>query len=413
MIKLSQDLQEVRREFFSVCKTKKIPTHNKAALLYQLSIRLEEKPDDEQIRQLLLLGLADYGILLGHFWKTAVREEEIKYQEFKRKYMELVEDDKLQRSLFLQWKEVQTSYDSIPQIDAYDDIDEMTYETETNRAVYLYRKFMGISEKNSPELYHNLHRFICMTRQAKEYRLIAPLFLFQLMVRHTGRLAVKENLDVSLKSLWDYKEYRIEKDNGKNFRRYKLYARLFCKLCKEYQSDTSVNLALCAYGFGASSNLVDWIMDKQYLKWPPRLRKTMTPLCIDLLRANMSSIEIYEPEVYSASAIFGVSQKEEREYIEDFQEDYEEVEQAVTEYVLEHIEYVLFWMEFLYVDTCPLQKYVKEIYKECIPKLPERKLWMEKCIQSHIYEIVQDMLDRAVRAKVVSVVAWHETRKGE
>lgn len=374
MIQLSQDLQEVRKEFFSVCETKKIPTHNKAVLLYQLSMRLEEKPENEQIRQLLLLALADHGILLGHFWTPDAREAEVEYQELKRKYMKLAEDDKLQRSLFLQWKVVRISYDSLPKMDAYDDINEMAYEEETNRAVYLYRKFMGISEKNSPELYYNLHRFICMTKQEKIYRLIAPLFLFQLMVRHTGRLATKENLDVSMNSLWEYKEYQIEKDNGKNFKRYQLYARLFCKLCKEYRGDTDVDLELCGYGFGASSNLVEWIMDQQYLKWPPKLRKTMTPLCIDLLRADMSSIEIYEPEAYSANAVFGVSDKEERKYIEDFWEDYTGVEQAVTECVLEHIEYVLFWMKYLYADTCSLREYVKEIYKECIPKLPENKL---------------------------------------
>lgn len=408
MINVSQDKQKVKEEFFSSCRDKKIPTHNKAALLYQLSRQLETDKEDGQLRQLLLLALADCGVLLNYFEAFDVEEEGEAYQRLKKNYLKLEEDDRQQECLLSKWKEIQTFHDSISKVDAYYDIDETDFAEETNRAVYLYRKFMEVSEKASPELYNNLHRFICMTKRMKEYRLVTPLFLFQLMVRHTGRLAVKENLDVSLKSLWAYKQYRIDKNNGKNFKRYKLYIRLFSRLCKAYRDDGGVDLELCRCGFAASSNLSEWIMDVQ----PKKSKKALTQLFRDLLEADMSCIGICEPESYSPNAIFGVSQKEERRYMEDFWEDYDEVEQFVTEHVLEHIEYVLHWMEYLYVDAAPLLGYVDEIYRECIPKLPEEKSWMESCIRMHIYEIVRNMLERGVRAKVVSVFARYGEERG-
>lgn len=409
MINISQDVQKVKEEFFSLCREKQIPTQNKATLLYYLSMELEDNKKDEQLKQLLLLALADYGVLLNHFETFNAEEEERAYQELKKKYLKLAEDSREQEELFVKWKEIRASYGSIPKVDDCYDIDETVFAEETGRAVYLYRKFMGVSEKESPELYNNLHHFICMTKQVKEYRLITPLFLFQLMVRHTGRLAVTENLDVSLKSLWDYKEYRIDKNNGKNFKRYKLYVRLFSKLCKAYSDDDSVDMELCRCGFAASSNIAEWIMDVR----PKKSKKALTQLLIDLLRADMSCIGNCEPEVYSPNAIFGVSWEEERKYVEDSWEDYEEIEQSVTEYVLEHIEYIIYWMDYLYVDTDILKEHVDEIYGECIPKLPKEKTWMENCIRMHIYEIVRDMLDKGVRAKVVSVFMRCEEEEGE
>ncbi len=409
MIQINQSLQEVKEEFFSICRENQIPTHNKAALLYELSTRLEADKKNSLFRQMILLVLADTGVLLNYFRTFQEGEEEEEFQSLKENYERLAADDRLQQAMSFKWKEVWASCMKPLKINAQYDVNETVYREKTKQAVRLYQKFMERSEKNSIELYNNLHHFICMAEQIDECHMIMPLFLFQLMTRHTGRLATKENLNVSFKSLWSYKEYQTVQDNGKNYKRYQLYAKLFVKLCKAYRGHNGVDLPLCQYGFWKTSNLAGWIMDTR----PKKAMKALTPFVRDLLRADMSSIACWESEEYSSNAIFGVADREEQSYMDKFRDDYQEVGQAVREFVFDHIEYVLYWMEYLYADHGVLQGYVEEIYRECIPKLPEEKAWLENCIRAHIYEIVRDMLHQGVRAKVTAVLTQEGEEKEE
>lgn len=407
MIQMNQSLREVKEEFFLICREYQIPTQNKAALLYDLSMRLEKDRKNGLFRKMLLLALADNGVLLNYFGAFQEEKEEEEFQCVKENYEKLAAADRLQQRLSLKWQEVWALCMESPKSDVQCDVNETAYEEETKQAACLYRKFMEISEKDSSELYNNLRHFICMAEQSEECRMIMPLFLFQIMTRHTGRLATKENLNVSFKSLWSYKEYQTAQDNGKNYKRYRLYAKLFVKLCRAYCGHDCVDIPLCQYGFGKVSNLAGWIMDTRSKK----TKKALTPFLRSLLRSDMSSIAVYEPEEYSPNAIFGVSEREEGRYLEKFWDDYREVEQAVWEFVFDHIEYVLYWKEYLYADCEILRGYVEEIYRECIPKLPERKAWMENCIRAHIYEIVRDMLHQAVRAKVTAALTREDVEE--
>lgn len=339
MIQINQSLQEVKEEFFSICRENQIPTNNKAALLYELSTRLEADKKNSLFRQMILLALADNGVLFNYFGVFQEGGEEEEFQCIKENYERLAADDKIQQVMSFKWKGVLASCMNPSKIDAQCDVNEMAYKEKAKQAVRLYQKYMEKSEKNTPELYNNLHHFICMSEQIKEYRMIMPLFLFQLMIRHTGRLATKENLDVSFKSLWNYKKYQISQDNGKNYKRYQLYSKLFVKLCKAYRGHNGVDLPLCQYGFWKTSNLADWIMDMR----PKKAMKALTPFVRDLLRADMSSIACWEPEEYSSNAIFDVTDREEQRYMDKFRDDYQEVGQAMREFIFDHIEYVLYW----------------------------------------------------------------------
>lgn len=408
MIQTDQSLQEVKEEFFSVCREEQIPTQNKTALLYELSTRLQKDRNNRLFRQMLLLALADNDVLLNYFCAYRKGEEEEEFQCVKENYKRLEVDDKLQQEMSFKWKEVQAVCEKLPGINALSDMNETAHKERTEQVARIYRKFMEKSEKDSPELYNNLHYFICMSEQIQEYRRIMPLFLFQLMTRHTDRLATKENLNVSLKSLWNYKEYQTTQDNGKNYKRYQLYAKLFVKLCKAYRDYDGVDLPLCQYGFWKTSNLAGWIMDLK----PKKAKKALTPFFRDLLRADMSAIARCQPEKYCSNAIFGISDEQAWSYLQKYGEDCEEVRQAVEKYVLEHIEYVLYWMKHLYTEQEILKGYVEEIYDACIPKLPEKKAWTEKYIKMCIYDVVLEMLELAVRTKVTAALTQEGVEEG-
>ena len=148
MIQMNQSLQKVKEEFFSICREEQIPTHNKAALLYELSTRLQENKNNSLLRQMILLVLADNDVLLNHFCSYREGEEE-EFQCVKENYKRLETDDKLQQEMSLKWKEVWASCTKSPRINAQCDVNEMSYEEKTRQAVRLYQKFMEKSEKES------------------------------------------------------------------------------------------------------------------------------------------------------------------------------------------------------------------------------------------------------------------------
>ena len=87
---------------------------------------------------------------------------------------------------------------------------------------------------------------------------IAPFVYFQLLVRNANKMLNKEDYFFNPKSIFIYKNYTIDKDNGKNFDRYTDYCALYADLCDLFpKSDKE----LCDVCFLLTSNLGDWIAE--------------------------------------------------------------------------------------------------------------------------------------------------------
>ena len=101
----------------------------------------------------------------------------------------------------------------------------------------------------------NIDYLLCLTESTSELHLLAPLFLYQVLIRHGKRLHNSDSFNFNMNSLWKYHEYKIDEDNGKNYFQNAIYIRLFSDLCKLYRDDPKVDLELCLYGFDQLSNL--------------------------------------------------------------------------------------------------------------------------------------------------------------
>lgn len=110
--------------------------------------------------------------------------------------------------------------------------------------------------KDENELFlDNIDYLLCLAESTSELHLLAPLFLYQVLIRHGKRLHNSDSLNFNMKSLWKYHEYKVDENNGKNFFQNAIYIRLFSELCKLYRDDSKVDLELCIYGFDQLSNL--------------------------------------------------------------------------------------------------------------------------------------------------------------
>lgn len=87
---------------------------------------------------------------------------------------------------------------------------------------------------------------------------IAPFVYFQLLVRNANKMLNKEDYFFNPKSIFIYKNYTIDKDNGKNFDQYTDYCTLYADLCDLFpKSDKE----LCDVCFLLTSNLGEWIAE--------------------------------------------------------------------------------------------------------------------------------------------------------
>lgn len=84
---------------------------------------------------------------------------------------------------------------------------------------------------------------------------IKPLIYFQTCVKRRSKLLNSTDFSPNLKKLFEYTEYDIFEDNGKNFVQYAVYCELYVRL-KALLSDSDAGM--CDAGFMYCSNLADW-----------------------------------------------------------------------------------------------------------------------------------------------------------
>lgn len=142
------------------------------------------------------------------------------------------------------------------------------------------------SVKNcGPQFRDNLAWLLHFADIASELMPIKPLFLYQMLIRHERRIRTSEEMRIDFKALWNYREYRFEENNGKNYAANVCRLRLFGALCQLYGQDGQTDLPLCVYGFEQLSNLAEfyrmWSPDPPLIPFEPSLE--------DLLEDSMFS----------------------------------------------------------------------------------------------------------------------------
>lgn len=266
MLEFSPDIQEFRQNYFDVCKENQITVHNKAALINTIVYKLNQNQASGNLRQLLFIALMDStGILISRFYNSPQEKAEEDYKDLQKMYFDFQNQYENTKNYAVIW-DMALAVEKLPEPSPELATDETLYKEQADYVSDLYCNIFETNRQNSGELHYNLRRFLCQAYQITEYHQIMPLFLFQIMVRHASRLVSQENLHLSLKRLWSYKKYEINRNNNKNYRQYKMYSKMFRKLCKYFKNDDSVNIELCKYGFRKISNLHQWIIDRQHAK---------------------------------------------------------------------------------------------------------------------------------------------------
>ena len=128
-----------------------------------------------------------------------------------------------------------------------------TTAVDHNAIFKVYREVYPLN-KIGPYLMQNLE-ILAATANTPPLNEIAPLYIYQMLTKHSSRLNKNEGLQVNQESLWKYQEYQIDFDNGKNFKANARNIQLFLDLCGLFAGRPEVDIVLCQYGFIQLSNL--------------------------------------------------------------------------------------------------------------------------------------------------------------
>jgi len=127
------------------------------------------------------------------------------------------------------------------------------------KAAECFAKIFELPEDgNSDILLGNLSNFIQLAQASPALQSIEPLFLFRLLTKHQSRMCTVPDLNVSLPSLWKRDKQQIERNNGRNFKKYAQNLSLFKGLCQIYQGSDAVDIPLCWYGLDEITVLGDF-----------------------------------------------------------------------------------------------------------------------------------------------------------
>lgn len=378
-----------------------LPTQNKAIFYYTLSEEIQKNPADGDLKVLLISAICDTGFLINHFDKDMSNAElQKKYKAFLRRFLKmrnLLEEEVM---LDTEWNTI-CSRHTMPTIQPLSEELLSVCEKETSILCDLYFKFFDIKEKNAPELRNNLKNFVHLSYSYSDYHKIAPFFFYQIMVRHTKRLATQENLQFSPKSLWKYKEYSIQCNNKKNYYAYQKCTALFVDLCDyyKYKSDEKVNILLCKYGFYQTSNLMEWIERYE----PYLFKECRMPLTRFFKKLDLSYVEYNAPKEFEPNGLFHITDDKGLEFTFEKEDLYGQIGDKILAYLLKNMSGFVKKMNSLYTNPQALRKTVREIYDATeVGKIFPKNMPLKYQL-ADVYQFMLKFLDGFVNVKVEAV----------
>lgn len=144
------------------------------------------------------------------------------------------------------------------------DTSESSDELEQIFQMYIELYEVQDNQDSRARLMDNIAHLLQLANSSKVLATWKPLFLYQAMTQHKKRLLKSADLHIDIGALWEYQQYKIEEDNGKNYKAYRKQLELFSHLCDITGKGETVDLPLCTYGFERLSNLAEfyWMDDE-------------------------------------------------------------------------------------------------------------------------------------------------------
>lgn len=283
-----------KEKFHSLLKKYSIDSHNLVETCYDLMEHIKHQPDNPDLQYLYFCIMTDVG-LLNKTLDERTEEQEIRnYLRQNKLVQELTEFLKSQSESAVKYQRL------LEYLKKPIKIKNAECEEETDFLYHLTIQHTFLHDSIKNEVYKdNLKSLLIHINSDETLKSIKPYIIFAVLARKTGMMQKRTHFMPNLKAVFQYQEYNILKDNGKNFNQYQSELELYDHLRRAYLEDADVDF--CDYCFANLSPLSEWY----YLYCEPNEEIPMTlgrkiylskPLCFPRLLSFEDSEQLNDIE---------------------------------------------------------------------------------------------------------------------
>lgn len=249
-----QKVKHFKEKFYSLLSKYSISNQNLVKTCYYLMEHISQQPDNADLQYLYLCIMTDFGLLNNINTHDCTEEQKIRnYLEQNKLVQELESFLKLQSDNSRKLNELREYLTKPIQVKHI----ECTEESDLLYQMTIQHTFLYESVGN--EIYKdNLNALLMYINSYEKLRRVKPYVIFAVLARKTGMMQNREHFIPNLKAVFQYQDYNIYRDNGKNFNQYHSALELYDQLRKSYSEDNDIDIELCDFCFANLSPLSEW-----------------------------------------------------------------------------------------------------------------------------------------------------------
>lgn len=249
---VKQKVKQFKEKFYSLLSKYSISSRNLVATCYDLMECVSQQPDNADLQYLYFCIMTDFGLLNEINAHDRTEEQKIRnylhqhelVQELSA-FLKLQSDNSRKLNKLMEYLKKPIKIKSI----------ECAEESDFLYHLTIQHTFLHDSIKN--EVYKdNLKSLLIHINSDENLRCVKPYLIFAVLARKTGMMQKREHFIPNLRAVFQYQDYNIYKDNGKNFNRYQSELELYDHLQRSYIDD--VDIELCDFCFANLSPLSEW-----------------------------------------------------------------------------------------------------------------------------------------------------------
>ncbi len=249
-----QKMAESKEKYHFLLGKYHIRNQNLASLCCDLAEKINQFPENQELQYLYFCILTDTGLLNPISADEQTEEQAIRnYIRQKEKIQELTDFMKIQAECKEKLKRLKANLKKLESIENNDSKQEfeLLYEL-TIQHTFLYGA-------NKNQIYReNLQSLLTYLNSNKNLKPIKPYVIFAVLSRKHGMMQNREHFMPNLKTAFQYQEYQIYTDNGKNFNLYQSYLELYDHLRRFYMQNPETDVTFCDFCFAKFSPLNEW-----------------------------------------------------------------------------------------------------------------------------------------------------------
>lgn len=282
-----QKVREFQERYTHLLHHYPIRNQNAAALCHDLSEKMEQFPENQELWYLYFCTVTDTGLLntingvqsdeqgIRNYIRQQGRIQELTdFMEIQTKCREKLHrlKEHLKKALSVQETDCRQEFQLLCEL--------------TGQHTFLY----GVTAN---QIYRdNLQSLLMYLNSSEVLKNVKPYLLFAVLSRKHGMMQSRAHFIPNLQTACQYQKYQIYSDNGKNFNLYQSYLELYEHLRRFYAQDSSIDIAFSDFCFANLSPLSEWY----YLNCQPEcnIPKTLRQKVMELMALSFPMLFCYE-----------------------------------------------------------------------------------------------------------------------